>query len=375
MALEPELLLALSGALLGLATGALLQRTHWCAMGAIADWTLFGSRRRLRAWALAVALAILGSQLLALAELVPISDSLYLQPRLPALALVAGGVAFGFGMVLTGGCVSRSMARAGSGSLRSLFVLLVVAVAAQATLTGILALPAALLRTAAAFEPVPPGIAEALAIALPLDPWHVRLSAALAVALALVIWVFRDPALRRPGPELFAGLGLGLLVVAGWAATGLAAADPFANLRPASLAYVGPTAQALSWLLLGGGSLPGFGAALALGTLAGAFLTSRLSGGFRIETFVDAADLRRHLLGGVLMGIGGTLALGCTVGQGLTGLSTLSFGSLLAVTGIVLGARWALRWLESGRLLPALPMTSWRSRLAPRAHRQSGDLR
>jgi uncharacterized membrane protein YedE/YeeE len=360
---------------LGLATGALLQRTHWCAMGAIADWTLFGSRRRLRAWALAVALAILGSQLLALAELVPITDSLYLQPPLPALALVTGGVAFGFGMVLTGGCVSRSMARAGSGSLRSLLVLLVVALAAQATLTGILALPAALLRAAAAVEPIPPGIPEALTSALPVGPWHVRLIVTLTVALALFIWVFRDPALRRPGPELVTGLGLGLLVVAGWAATGLAAADPFANMRPASLAYVGPTAQAFIWLLTGGGSLPGFGAALALGTLAGAFLASCACGSFRIETFVDAADLRRHLLGGVLMGIGGTLALGCTVGQGLSGLSTLSFGSLLAVAGIVLGARWALRWLETGRLLPALPSTSWRSPLAPRVHRRNGDLR
>jgi hypothetical protein len=28
-----------------------------------------------------------------------------------------------------------------------------------------------------------------------------------------------------------------------------------------------------------------------------------------------------------LMGVGGVLAMGCTIGQGLTGLSTLSFGS------------------------------------------------
>ena len=42
----------------------------------------------------------------------------------------------------------------------------------------------------------------------------------------------------------------------------------------------------------------------------------------------------RHLAGGALMGTGGVLALGCTIGQGITGLSTLAFGSLLAFLSI-----------------------------------------
>jgi uncharacterized protein len=44
------------------------------------------------------------------------------------------------------------------------------------------------------------------------------------------------------------------------------------------------------------------------------------------------------------MGIGGVTALGCTVGQGLSGLSTLSFGSLFAVAGIVAGAVGGFRF-------------------------------
>lgn len=371
MAIEPDLLLTPTGAVLGLAAGVLLQRTHFCTMGAIADWTLFGSTRRLRSWGLAVALAILGTQMLAGAGVVPIGESVYLAPRLPVLAIVAGGLAFGFGMVLTGGCVSRSMARAGSGSLRSLLVLLVVAVSAQATMSGILSSPAALLRAAVELGPLSPGVPEALAAIPGLDPWTARLVAGPLAALAVLVWVFRDPALRRPGPEVTAGVGLGLLVVAGWAATGLVASDPFADVRPASLAYVGPTTRAFLWLLAGGGSLPGFGAALALGTVVGAFLAARATGSFRLETFVDGADLRRHLLGGVLMGTGGTLAMGCTVGQGLSGLSTLSFGSFLAVAGIVLGARLALRFLETGRLLPVVRAGALLPRI--RSHSRRGD--
>jgi hypothetical protein len=46
------------------------------------------------------------------------------------------------------------------------------------------------------------------------------------------------------------------------------------------------------------------------------------------------------------MGIGGTLALGCTIGQGVTGVSTLALGSLLAWAAIVVGAVLGLRYLE-----------------------------
>lgn len=60
----------------------------------------------------------------------------------------------------------------------------------------------------------------------------------------------------------------------------------------------------------------------------------------------------RYMAGGTLMGVGGAMALGCSIGQGLTGFSTLSFGSLLAIAGIALGATLALR----GPLrLPDLP--------------------
>ena len=44
------------------------------------------------------------------------------------------------------------------------------------------------------------------------------------------------------------------------------------------------------------------------------------------------------------MGIGAVMAMGCSIGQGLSGLSTLSLGSGLAVIGIVLGAVLTLRW-------------------------------
>ena len=82
--------------------------------------------------------------------------------------------------------------------------------------------------------------------------------------------------------------------------------------------------------------------------IVGAALSALSSRTFRWEGFANPRDLGQHLIGAVLMGVGGVTAMGCTFGQGLTGLSTLNWGSLLAVASIVTGAGLTLRvqwWL------------------------------
>jgi uncharacterized membrane protein YedE/YeeE len=84
--------------------------------------------------------------------------------------------------------------------------------------------------------------------------------------------------------------------------------------------------------------------ALALGLLMGAWISTVQQGAFRWEGFTRIGDLALHVLGGALMGMGAVMAMGCSIGQGLSGLSTLSVGSLCAVLGIVLGAVLTLQW-------------------------------
>ena len=79
-----------------------------------------------------------------------------------------------------------------------------------------------------------------------------------------------------------------------------------------------------------------------LGSFACALATRR----FRWEGFASLADLRNQLLGAALMGFGGVTALGCTIGQGLSGVSTLALGSLLATAAIVGGAWVTLRLID-----------------------------
>ena len=102
-------------------------------MGCVSDAVLFGSLRRLRVWALAMAVALVGSQALDAAGLVDLGRSVYRQQGWLWAGTLPGGLLFGFGMVQAGGCVSRNLTRLGAGSLKAGAALLAVAAAAAAT--------------------------------------------------------------------------------------------------------------------------------------------------------------------------------------------------------------------------------------------------
>jgi uncharacterized membrane protein YedE/YeeE len=115
------------------------------------------------------------------------------------------------------------------------------------------------------------------------------------------------------------------------------------------LSFSAPLAQWLdAFLYLSAGRNLTLGMVLVPGVALGAFLSAWRHDQLRWEGFTRTSDLSRHLLGAALMGFGGVCAMGCSFGQGLSGLSTLSWGSMLAVAAMVAGAVTALRvqwWL------------------------------
>src|SRR5262249_22001437 len=130
--------LILSGLAIGALFGAVVQRTNFCAMGAISDAVALGNTKRLRAWLLAIAVAIIGTNMLLVSGLVAIDKSFYLAPRVAWIAMALGGLLFGFGMVLAGGCASRTVARVGAGSLKSFIVFVVMGLVGYMTARGLL---------------------------------------------------------------------------------------------------------------------------------------------------------------------------------------------------------------------------------------------
>ena len=109
---------------------------------------------------------------------------------------------------------------------------------------------------------------------------------------------------------------------------------------------VAPVGYALDWLLYfsDASKVLTMGIVSVGGVLAGSALVALITRTFRWEGFANAEDLANHLVGAALMGVGGVTALGCTVGQGLSGISTLSLGSMLALAGIAAGGVAALRY-------------------------------
>jgi hypothetical protein len=138
-------------------------------------------------------------------------------------------------------------------------------------------------------------------------------------------------------------VAIGLLIAAGWFATGYLGADDFSPAPVASLTYVAPAADTVQYVMLSTALSLSFGIALVAGTIAGSFATALATQRFELEGFSSPRQLLRSVAGAALMGIGGAMAYGCTIGQGLTGLSTLALPSFLAVAGIVVGAAAGLR--------------------------------
>ena len=87
-----------------------------------------------------------------------------------------------------------------------------------------------------------------------------------------------------------------------------------------------------------------------IGFIVGAYVAAITDGTFRWQIPANVSELKRRLVGAFLMGFGGITALGCTIGQGVTGVSTLSVGSVIALVSIVAGGRLGLWWIvERGR--------------------------
>lgn len=335
--LEPAQIVILGGLTIGVLFGGVAQTTAFCSSGAILDLVRSGDGNRLRAWGLAAAVAILSSQLLLGFEIVDLHKSVYLTNPLTMVGPILGGLMFGVGMMLAQGCAARNLVRLGAGNLRSLVVVLVFSVAAYATMRGILAPWRLALETLTRADMGASGVPELLVHIFAVKADQMRWIVALISAGGLAALCLANAAFRSSPRNVVAGLAIGLLVTAGWYLTGGLARDDFNPVPPASLTFVAPLGDSLQYVMIFTGTKSSFGIALVGGVVVGSFAAAVVRRRFRIEGFANQSDFLRQLTGAVMMGVGGVLAMGCTIGQGLTGLSALSLGSLLAALSICIG--------------------------------------
>ncbi len=360
---DPTSLVLWGGFALAFVFGAVAHKTNFCTMGAISDVVNIGHWGRMRMWLLSIAVAVIGSSLLFASGQIDLAKSIYLRPTLPWLSLLLGGTLFGIGMTLAGGCVNKNLIRLGGGSLRSLVVLAFTAIAAYMTLKGLFGQ-----WRATWLDPInidlagiglsDQSLASLVAKASGLPAANAVLVTALVLGAALIAFAFADRRFRGNAAQVVGAITLGTLVVVAWYLTGhlgygenpetLETVFFATNTRTIeSISFVAPAAYSLELLMLWTDKSlhPSFGITTLLGVVAGSLAYALVSRRFAWEGFASFGDLRNHLIGAVLMGFGGVTAMGCTVGQGITGLSTLAIGSLLAVAGIVAGATATMKYM------------------------------
>ncbi|MDO6482582.1 YeeE/YedE family protein [Shimia thalassica] len=303
----------------GVLFGFFAERTQFCFRRA-----LVGQDRRAAAgvWLLALAVAMVGTQVAVFAELISFGDHRFMTSDLPVVAILLGGALFGAGMVLTRGCASRLTVLSGTGNLRAMMVLFIFAFVAHATLKGLL-------------SPLRVGLGG---ITVSLENAALPGPAGLWVAVVVLVALFVAVRSGNTPLRLLGAVGIGALVPLAWVGTGFVLYDDFDPVAFESLSFTAPAADSLFFTVASTAVSANFGVGLISGVIAGSLLASLLFKSFQWQSFDTPRQTGRYMFGAVLMGFGGVLAGGCTVGAGLSGLPTLSISAVLAVAAIAAGA-------------------------------------
>ncbi len=342
--------------------GAISQRSNFCTLGALSDIVNMGDWGRMRMWLLAIAIALVGAQALYLAGLIDLSKAFYVRPGLAWLSYAVGGLLFGVGMTLSSGCGSKTLLRMGGGNFKSLIVFVFLGISAYMTLRGLFGVWRINTLELATVDLAARGVATQdlptlLGAAFGLGKKQGIVILTATIAISLLVFIFKDREFRRNLDGILAGVAWGVAVTLGWYVTGhvgygenpdtLETVFFGTNSRTLeSMSFVAPYAYSLELLMLWSDKSLGltFGIATVLGLFAGSLAYSLVTRAWRPEGFTQVADLRNHIIGAILMGFGGVAAMGCTIGQGITGVSTLALGSIIALAGIIAGCVATLKF-------------------------------
>lgn len=328
--------IALGGAVVGLLFGYSAQQSRFCLRSACIEF--WGGRLgpKVAVWLLVFGTALLSVQWLMATDRLNPQDVRQLAMSGSLSGAVVGGLLFGAGMILARGCASRLLVLSATGNVRALVAGLVVTIAAQASLSGMLSpLREALNRVWV----VGPGVRN-MALHLPAGT-GLALGLGCLVLAGCLAWRNRIGAWTTG-----TAAAVGLTVALGWAFTAALSHVSFEPVTVGSVTFTGPSADTLMALIVRPNLVMNFGIGLVPGVFAGSLAASLLHREFRVQTFDAQTGTVRYLAGAVMMGFGGMAAGGCAVGAGVTGGSVLSSTAWVALLCMWIGAGLAGVLLE-----------------------------
>ena len=333
--------MVLSGLLIGIAAGWVLQRGRYCMNSAFRDVIFINDYTLFKAYILALLVTIVGANAL---ESIGQIEELRRQAFAP-IANIVGGYIFGLGIVLAGGCGSGVWYRVGEGMFAAWVAVLGFVIGILTTQSGLLAPVKNFLRSFMlwktdegmklmnweqfeAYE----GFAEQATLynLFGANKWIVIV----ALIVICVPFLFRGgvPKPQKGYAWPVAGALIGLVIVAAWYAS-----EKWGG-GARGVSYTGPTGELFRSFMLG--KSPTWSAFLVIGTPIGAMISAIGLKEFKLKS-PGADELLRVFVGGLIMGVGAVIGGGCNVGHGLTGFSTLALASIVATIFTILG-NWTM---------------------------------
>lgn len=323
----------ISGLIVGIVLGFVLQRGRFCVTGAFRDVWTARSTRWLTAFVVVIAVQSIGLFALQSLGVIHLGTSAF-----PWLATIIGGFIFGFAIVLAGGCATGTYYRAGEGLVGSWFALIMYALFSSIMKHGPLAGFTSGLRgitvdasTIHGSLGISPWVLVAILVGITgLATWHhlnkpkMNIAALPPAKSGIAHLLF-----EKPWGAFGTAVIIGLIAIVAWplsAATG----------RNAGLGITTPSANAVSYLATGDLDLVDWGVLLVVGILLGSFIAAAGSGEFRVRV-PDARTILKSLSGGALMGIGAALAGGCTIGNAMVETAQFSYQGWVSFAFMLLG--------------------------------------
>jgi len=346
---QAGIMVLLSGILVGVLFGFVLQRGRYCMNSAFRDMIFMNDYTLFRSYLLALVIAILGANLLE--DIGFLGEDGLRRQSFNVIANIVGGYIFGLGIVLAGGCGSGIIYRIGEGYVSAIVATFGFAASLVATIHGPLK---PIMQYLKSFK-VTLGEGEDIITTPALwdlfggvhAKWYV-----IAVLSVIMIWFVLKGNPFGKGPKKgyswsVTGVLLGLvLIIAIWASY-------FWGGQTRGLSAAGPTAEAFLALTIGNSMAkfdPTFdfwgifkaswSALYIIGIPLGVYMSAKGLKEFKLQ-IPPADEVVRVLFGSIIMGFGAATAGGCTVGHALTGIAGLALSSIVATVFMVLG-NWTM---------------------------------